>query len=121
MAPKINKEGSIIYFSGGAADKGSVGGSIVGALNAALYGLARNLAYELSPIRVNVISPGLVASPTWDFMNESDRNRFYENAAQSLPVKRVGMPEDIAETAIYLMKNKYSTGAVVTVDGGSNA
>lgn len=121
FANKINKDGSIIYYSGVAADKGSAGAAIVGALNSALHGLAKNLVYEISPIRVNVVSPGVVATPTWNFMSEDNQKGFYDDVANSLPVKRVGMAEDLAQTALYLMKNKYTNGTVITIDGGSNA
>jgi len=121
FAPKLNKDGSIVYFSGVAADKGSAGAAIVGAVNSALHGLAKNLVYELSPIRVNVVSPGVVATPTWDFMSKDDQKGFYEGVADGLPAQRVGGAEDLAETAVYLMKNKYTNGTVITVDGGANA
>jgi NAD(P)-dependent dehydrogenase (short-subunit alcohol dehydrogenase family) len=121
LSPKINSQGSIVYFSGVAADKGSVGASIVGAVNGALHSLAKNLVYELSPIRVNVVSPGLVESPTWDFIEEGDRSGFYNATAEGLPAKRIGQPGDLADAALYLMNNKYTNGTVVTVDGGANA
>ncbi|MDT3405441.1 SDR family oxidoreductase [Mucilaginibacter terrae] len=121
LFPKIDSQGSIVYFSGVAADKGSAGASIVGAVNSALHGLAKNLVYELSPVRVNVVSPGLVESPTWDFIGENDRPGFYETAAEGLPAKRIGQPEDLADAALYLMNNKYTNGTVLTVDGGANA
>ena len=121
FANKIAKDGSIIYYSGLAADKGSAGAAIVGALNSALHGLAKNLVYELSPIRVNVVSPGVVSTPTWSFMGEEEQRAFYDEVASGLPVKRVGVADDLAETALYLMKNKYTNGTVITVDGGANA
>jgi NAD(P)-dependent dehydrogenase (short-subunit alcohol dehydrogenase family) len=121
LAPKINKEGGIVYFSGVAADKGGEGAAIVGAVNSALHGLAKNLAYELTPIRVNVVSPGVVQTPTWGFMSESDQDGFFKGVAESLPAKRVGQAEDLAEAALFLLTNKYITGTVLTVDGGANA
>lgn len=121
LAPKLASDGSIVYFSGVAADKGGAGASVVGAVNSALHGLAKNLVYELSPIRVNVVSPGIVQSPTWDFMDKADQDQLFESAAEGLPAKRIGQPTDLAETALYLIKNKYTNGTVITVDGGANA
>jgi NAD(P)-dependent dehydrogenase (short-subunit alcohol dehydrogenase family) len=43
----------------------------------------------------------------------------YASLAQALPARRVGEVGDIAETFLYLMRNGYSTGTVVTIDGGS--
>jgi NAD(P)-dependent dehydrogenase (short-subunit alcohol dehydrogenase family) len=121
LAPKLSPEGSIVYFSGVAADKGGAGASIVGAVNSALHGLAKNLVYELSPIRVNVVSPGVVDSPTWNGMRDAEKADFFQTVADALPAKRVGHVQDLAETALYLMKNRYVNGTVLTVDGGANA
>lgn len=121
FATKLSTDGSIVYFSGNAADKGWQGTSIVGAVNGALHGLAKNLAYELSPIRVNAVSPGVVATPTWDFMSNESKPEFYHRIDDSLPAKRIGQAEDLADAAHYLMKNRYTNGTVLTVDGGAYA
>jgi NAD(P)-dependent dehydrogenase (short-subunit alcohol dehydrogenase family) len=121
LAAKLRPTGSIVYFSGVAADKGGAGAAIVGAVNGALHGLAKNLVYELSPIRVNVVSPGVVDSPTWDGMGEAEKADFLQSVAEALPAKRVGHVEDLAQSALYLMTNKYVNGTVLTVDGGANA
>jgi NAD(P)-dependent dehydrogenase (short-subunit alcohol dehydrogenase family) len=52
-------------------------------------------------------------------MTEPDRNGLFEKAGQGLPVGRVGEPEDLAETYLYLMREGFSTGAMIVVDGGS--
>ena len=52
-------------------------------------------------------------------MTESDRDALYRNVAQSVPVGRVGEPEDLAQTYIYLMQEGYSTGQMIVVDGGA--
>jgi NAD(P)-dependent dehydrogenase (short-subunit alcohol dehydrogenase family) len=121
LAAKLRPTGSIVYFSGVAADKGGAGASIVGAVNSALHGLAKNLVYELSPIRVNVVSPGVVDSPTWDGMSDAEKADFFQSVAEALPAKRVGLVQDLAQSALYLMTNKYVNGTVLTVDGGANA
>jgi NAD(P)-dependent dehydrogenase (short-subunit alcohol dehydrogenase family) len=51
-------------------------------------------------------------------MTESDRNGLFETAGRALPVGRVGEPEDLAETYLYLMRERFSTGAMIVVDGG---
>jgi len=51
-------------------------------------------------------------------MTEDDRNELFEKAGQGLPVGRVGEPEDLAETYLYLMRERFSTGAMIVVDGG---
>lgn len=116
---QINPGGSIVLFSGILSRKPSPGMAIVSAINAAVEGLGRALAVELAPIRVNVVSPGLVATPAYEGMPPDQREGMFQSAASHLPVGRIGNSEDLAATVIHLMENGYMTGAVVDVDGGS--
>jgi NAD(P)-dependent dehydrogenase (short-subunit alcohol dehydrogenase family) len=79
----------------------------------------RALAVELAPIRANAVCPGVVRTELWNDMTEADRDALYRDIAQSLPVGRVGEPEDIADAYLYLMREGYSTGQVIVVDGGA--
>ena len=60
--------GSIVLLSGVAAMTPARGGSVTAAVNGAIEALVRTLAVELAPVRVNAVSPGIVATPTWDGM-----------------------------------------------------
>ena len=84
----------------------------------AMEGLTRALAVELAPIRVNIVAPGVVRSPLWASLSESDRAALYKHMAEKLPVGHVGEVEEIAQTYLYLMGQTYATGEVVRVDGG---
>jgi len=55
----------------------------------------------------------------YNSISEEERNAMYEAVGESLPVGRVGEPEDAAEAFLYLMREQYSTGQVIIVDGGS--
>lgn len=116
---QVNANGSIVLFSGSLSRKPSAGMAIVSAINAAVEGLGRALAVELAPLRVNVISPGLVATPAYEGMSPDQRDKMFQGAASHLPVGRIGNPDEIAATAIHLMQNGYMAGAVIDVDGGS--
>ncbi|QIR39322.1 SDR family oxidoreductase [Tolypothrix sp. PCC 7910] len=118
-APQLKPSGAIVFFSGYASQKPVPNLSIMASVNGALEALARSLAVELSPIRVNVVSPGLVDTPIYQEMPAEQRQNYFNYVANSLPVKRIAQPEDIAETVLYLIKNKFTTGAVVDVDGGA--
>lgn len=118
-AAQINVAGSITLFSGSAAHKPIANLSALAAANGAVEALARSLAVELSPIRVNVVSPGLVATPAYDGMSAEYRKDYFEQVANALPAKRIGQPEDIAQTVLYLMQNKFTTGSVVNINGGT--
>ena len=116
---ELNPQGSIILFSGILSRRPDKGSAILAAINAAVETLGKALAVELAPVRVNVISPGLTRN-TGAFlgMPEEALEAMFDGAAQSLPVKRVGLPADIASVAIELMSNSFITGAVFDVDGG---
>ncbi|MGL5627283.1 MAG: SDR family oxidoreductase [Candidatus Rhabdochlamydia sp.] len=118
-ASHIRTGGSITFFSGVAGQKPFLNFSAGSAINAALEGLTRALALELSPIRVNAISPGTVETPVWDILPQQQRLQEFDESAQRLPAKRIGQPEDIAQAVVYLIQCGYATGSIVYVDGGS--
>jgi NAD(P)-dependent dehydrogenase (short-subunit alcohol dehydrogenase family) len=117
-APKVLPHGSIILFSGVVAYKSMVGSSMLGAVNAAVSNLAQTLALELAPIRVNIISPGIIDTPSRSKMPEETRNHFYATVGNKLPVKRIGRAEDVAQSVLYLLQNSFVTGTVLHVEGG---
>ncbi|MBE7210323.1 MAG: SDR family oxidoreductase, partial [Gluconacetobacter diazotrophicus] len=80
--------------------------------------LARGLALEKAPVRVNAVSPGLVDTKLWGGLAAADRQAMFEGAAGRLPARRVGRPEDVAQAILFVATNPYVTGTTVTVDGG---
>jgi len=118
-APHINAGGSVTLTSGIASVKPTISWSIGSSICAAMEGFTRVMALELAPVRVNLVRPGLVRSNLWDSMDQIERAQLFDNFAQALPVKYVAYPDDIAQTYLYLLKQPYSTGQVVTVDGGA--
>jgi NAD(P)-dependent dehydrogenase (short-subunit alcohol dehydrogenase family) len=84
-----------------------------------MEGLTRALAVELAPIRVNIVSPGIVKTPLWSEMAEADRAALYRQMAEKLPVGHVGEATEIADAYLYLMGQSYATGQVLVVDGGA--
>ena len=118
-APKLREGGSITFFSGCLAGKPERGAVIMGTVNSAVEGLGRALAVELSPIRVNVVSPGLVDTPLHAVWSQEKRDAVYGALAASLPAKRIGNTEDMAQAVMYLMSNSFTTGSVLHPDGGT--
>ncbi|MBN3732173.1 SDR family oxidoreductase [Burkholderia sp. Tr-20390] len=117
-AVRIRQGGSLTFVSGFLSVRPSKTSVLQGAINAALESLARGLALELSPVRVNTVSPGLIATPLWSKLDAQARDRMYEGAAARLPAGRVGQPEDVANAVLYLASTPYATGSTVLVDGG---
>ncbi|MEO0828493.1 MAG: SDR family oxidoreductase [Cyanobacteria bacterium J06639_16] len=119
QAATVSPAGSITLFSGVLSRRPTPGTAAIAAVNAAVEGLGRALAIELAPVRVNVISPGLVKTPSYSGMPDEQRENLYQSTAASLPVGYVGEPEDVAVVALMLMTTPYITGTIVDVDGGS--
>ncbi|WP_322039148.1 SDR family oxidoreductase [Burkholderia diffusa] len=110
--------GSLTFVSGYLSVRPNASSVLQGAINAALEALARGLALELAPVRVNAVSPGLIATPLWDKLAPDARDAMYAGAAQRLPARRVGQPEDVANAIVYLATTPYATGSTVLIDGG---
>jgi NAD(P)-dependent dehydrogenase (short-subunit alcohol dehydrogenase family) len=118
-AKRIKSTGSIILTNGIIGLRPRKGWVIAAGICGAVEAVTRALAIELAPVRVNLVCAGIVRTELWRNMSEPDRNGLFEKAGQALPVGRVGEPEDLAETYLYLMRERFSTGAMIVVDGGS--
>jgi len=115
---RINEGGSLTLVSGFLSERPSATAVLQGAINAALEALARGLALELAPVRVNAVSPGMIATPIWDGLPSEKRRGMFEATGALLPVRKIGQPEDIANAVLFLMTTSYATGSTVRVDGG---
>ncbi|MGK3963507.1 SDR family oxidoreductase [Sorangium sp. So ce1667] len=115
---RIEPGGSLVFTTGIAAVRPGPGGAVVAAVNGALMSLVRALAIELAPVRVNALSPGWVDTPVWDSIAGGAKEQRFAQHARRLPVGRIGAPADIADAALFLMGNGFTTGEVLHVDGG---
>ena len=118
-SPHIRKGGSIVLTTGVAGLRPRKGWVVAASVCGTIEALTRALAVELAPIRVNAVSPGVVRTDLWQNMSAAEREHMYESVGNSLPVGRVGEPQDIAQTYIYLMAEGFGTGQTVVVDGGT--
>ncbi len=111
--------GRIINLSSQLAFKGSTHGTAYVTSKTALIGLTRALALELAPesITVNAIAPGTIDTDI--IAGYTDEQR--KERADSIPIKRIGTPEDIANAALFLASDmgSYVVGEVLGVNGGS--
>ncbi|TKY86869.1 hypothetical protein EX895_004157 [Sporisorium graminicola] len=113
--------GSIVLTTGVVAEKPNKHWSVLAGYASALYGLTRNLALDLADrnIRVNAVSPGPVQTELWNSFPEEQRKGFLNHLGGKLLTGKVGQPEDLANTYVYLLKDRNATGQIITSDGGS--
>jgi 3-oxoacyl-[acyl-carrier protein] reductase len=112
------RNGSIINMSSIVGRKGNAGQANYAASKAGLIGFSKSVALELGSrnIRCNVIAPGFIETE----MTEKLDPKAVEAWRASIPLKRGGTPEDIANACLFLASDlsSYVTGQVLSVDGG---
>jgi NAD(P)-dependent dehydrogenase (short-subunit alcohol dehydrogenase family) len=118
LAPRMNTGSSFVLFSGVAAAKIAVGTLGVAITNAAADTLARSLALELAPIRVNAISPGVIDTGAWDAFGEKGKADYFADTSTRNPARRIGTPDDIAAAVLFALTNTFLTGQTLHIDGG---
>ena len=109
--------GSLLLFSGVIAWRPTAERVVMATANGAVDFLARALAVELAPVRVNAISPGITDSGSWDSLGDA-REAFLSATAERNPTRRVGTTVDLARASIAAMTNPFMTGTTLHVDGG---
>lgn len=117
-APRMPSSGSITLTSGVLGWRPAEGAAVTAAGVAAIEALTRVAALELAPIRVNAVCPGLIDTPMLDVFGDI-KNQVISKTAHKLPVRRIGNPEEVADSYIYLMTNGFTTGTVLRIDGGA--
>ncbi|HEX7748553.1 MAG TPA: SDR family oxidoreductase [Bordetella sp.] len=124
LLPLLNRGAAVVLNGSVNAHIGMPGSSIYAASKAALISLARTLSGELlaQGIRVNVVSPGPVATPLYDKLG-LDARTLRETAAQiqgQVPLGRFATPAEIAATVLHLSaaESAFIVGAEIVVDGG---
>ena len=115
---QIAQHGSITLTDGVIAKRPRKGAALSTAMAGAIEHLARALAVDLAPLRVNVVCPGYVLTEVWNSIPEERRAAQLQSMTSRLPLPRVGTPAEVAQAYLYLMRGGYTTGQVLTVDGG---
>jgi NAD(P)-dependent dehydrogenase (short-subunit alcohol dehydrogenase family) len=118
--PKIRQGGSITFMSGTASVRPLPGASIASASCGAVEALARALAIDLAPVRVNAIRPGFIDTPFLHGVLGEQREAILAGVVAKLPVGRIGRVEEAAHAVLFLMENQFVTGTSLTIDGGGS-
>ncbi len=122
-APHLaQRQGSVVLFSSIAASRGFPNHAAIGTAKAAIEGLARSLAAELAPkVRINVIAPSLTETPLARPLTSNPKMK--EAIAAMHPIPRLGVAEEIAELALFLLSEHsgWMTGQTLHIDGGRSS
>jgi len=123
-APLLPRGAAVVLNASINAHMGMPGSSVYGASKAAVVNLAKTLSADLLQhgVRVNVVSPGPVATPILDRMGlpEDQTRQLKERLAAQVPLKRFGTPDEIAAAVLYLSSGEstFVVGTELVVDGG---
>ena len=114
----LRSGGSITFVTAVSARIARPGTSGLGAINGALEAMIGTLARELAPTRVNAVSPGVIDTAWWSRLPAVAKAEVFDEQARTLPVGRVGRPEDVGHAVLFLVENGFVTGTVIECDGG---
>jgi NAD(P)-dependent dehydrogenase (short-subunit alcohol dehydrogenase family) len=109
--------GSFTFTNGMLAHRPMKGMPIVAASGMAAEGLARGLAVDLAPVRVNCVCPGLIETELFARYGEA-RHEMLKAIAQKQLIQRPGTPGEAAEAYLTCMRNTFMTGQVLQIEGG---
>lgn len=115
--PYLAADAGVVLMSGAASAR-PLGAPAYAACNSAIEGLARGLAFELRPIRVNCLSPGTTDSDLWRNRPDSVREPAYQAWQSLCLVGRPASSEEQADAALFLLDNGNMTGSTLFCDGG---
>jgi len=118
--PHLAAAASVTLVSAISARAARAGTAGLAAINGAIEALVGPLASELAPRRINVVAPGVIATPWWDRLPEAEREAIFAAEARTLPVGRVGEAADVAAAIVMLAENEFMTGTVIECDGGAH-
>ena len=117
-AARMCPGGTLLFTGCTARGPTAEGHTFISMLTATLSAMTKSLAYELAPIRVNLIAAGFVDTPLSAEILGDQIDARREELRTTLPIRRVIRPVDIAALAVHLMTNTAVTGATFDIDGG---
>lgn len=117
LAPRLDRDGSVLLFGGAAKDRPYPGSTTVSAVNGAVTGLVRTMSAEMAPVRVNAIHPGIIEdSPYWGTIPAAAD--ILEGFRRQSLTGRLGFMSDILDACLFLLENPLVNSIDLCMDGG---
>ena len=117
-AHKVRPGGTLLFLGGTGGRRPGIGMGMVPTVTAALPALTASLALALAPVRVNLIAAGFVDTPLSASLLGDELEHRRNQLRDTLPIRRVVGPADVAALAVHIMINTALTGATYDIDGG---
>jgi NAD(P)-dependent dehydrogenase (short-subunit alcohol dehydrogenase family) len=115
--PQMTEDGSIVLVSGSPARKSKPGQVAIASVGGAVEALARAVAPEIAPRRLNVVAPGTIDTPM-SSLEGDERKAFYTGQTKNNLIPRAGTADEVAQGILFVIQNDFVTGTTVDVDGG---
>jgi len=115
--PHMSADGTIVLVSGSPARKSKPGQVAIASVGGAVEALARAVAPEIAPRRLNVVSPGTIDTPMSSLKGAEREEAYRKQTAKNL-IPRAGTADEVAQAILFVIQNDFVTGTTVDVDGG---
>ena len=116
-AEHLAKDGAIVLVSGAPARRCKPGQIALASVGGAVEAFARSLAPEIAPIRINVVSPGIINTPMFG-PPSPERDALANKRSARHIIPRAGTADEVAQAILFVIQNDFVTGTIVDVDGG---
>jgi NAD(P)-dependent dehydrogenase (short-subunit alcohol dehydrogenase family) len=112
------RQSSYTITSGSAGEKPGPNWSVTAYFCGGAVSLAKGLAVDMAPVRVNCVQPGYVDTPLWEILSSEQKQTIVAEAEKKLLTGKFGQVEDVAEAYLWCMKDGNVTGTVAKTDAG---
>lgn len=115
--PHLSADGTIVLVSGTPARRPNPGQVAISCVGGAVEALARAVAPEIAPRRLNVVAPGTIDTPMSSLQGAEREEAYRKQTAKNL-IPRAGTADEVAQGILFVIQNDFVTGTTVDVDGG---
>ncbi len=115
--PHLSADGTIVLVSGTPARRPNPGQVAISCVGGAVEALARAVAPEIAPRRLNVVAPGTIDTPM-SALTGAEREEAYRKQTAKNLIPRAGTADEVAKGILFVIQNDFVTGTTVDVDGG---
>ncbi len=115
--PHVTPNGTIVLVSGSPARRSKPGQVAIASVGGAVEALVRAVAPEITPRRLNVVSPGTIDTPMSSLTGAEREEAYRKQTAKNL-IPRAGTADEVAQAILFVIQNDFVTGTTVDVDGG---